>query len=290
MSTTIESTRKLPKPMAKPMEYVLLIIGSLIVAFSFNVFLLPNQVASGGVSGISIIVQSVTGIAPAITQWVLNIPLFIAGWLLLGRNFGIKTAIGTVILPFFVYLTQNIPPLTDNMLLAAIYGGMGVGLGIGIVFRGKGSTGGLDLAAQIVHKYTGISLGLCIAMLDGLVILTAGIVLSPEKALYALIGLFATSKTIDVVQMGLSYSKVAYIVSEKTEEITEGVLHELDRGLTKLNAAGGFTGNEKTVLMVVVSQTEVYKLKALVKEIDPGAFVILTDANEVLGKGFKGIH
>ncbi|MFE5324097.1 YitT family protein [Paenibacillus sp. NPDC056579] len=276
-------------PTHRVMEYVLLLLGSLLIAISFNMILSPNQVASGGVSGISIIVDQVFGIEPAFTQWALNIPLFLIGTWVLGKQFGLKTAVGSVLLPLLIYITRGLPPLTDNLLLASIYGGILIGMGLGLVFRGRGSTGGLDLAAQMIHRLTGLSLGLAVAALDGMVILTAGIVLSPEKAMYALIGLFVTSKTINVVQLGLSYSKVAFIISCKTEEIRGAILHELDRGLTQLKATGGYTGEERTVLMVVVGQTEVSRLKELVKFIDPGAFVIISDTNEVLGEGFK-IH
>jgi uncharacterized membrane-anchored protein YitT (DUF2179 family) len=270
-----------------PLEMVLLLTGSLLIAISFNLFLSPNGIASGGVSGISIIVQHVFGTEPALTQWALNIPLFLLGLWLLGGQFGVKTAVGSVLLPLLVLLTRDLPTLTDNLLLASIYGGILVGAGLGLVFRGKGSTGGLDLAAQLIHKFTGISLGLCVAMLDGLVILTAGLVLSPEKALYALIGLFVTGKTINIVQIGLSYSKVAFIISDHMEAIRQAVLKDLDRGLTMLQATGGYTGENRTVLMVVVGQTEVSRLKELVRTTDPGAFVILSDTNEVLGQGFK---
>ncbi|KEQ25291.1 YitT family protein [Paenibacillus tyrfis] len=268
-------------------EYGLLLIGSLLIAVSFNAFLSPNRVASGGVTGISIIVQTLFGFEPAYTQWTLNIPLFLAGTLLLGRQFGAKTAVGSVVLPLMVLLTRGFPALTNNLLLASIYGGILIGMGLGLVFRGRGSTGGLDLAAQLIHRYTGLSLGLCVAMLDGLVILSAGIVLSPEKAMYALIGLFVTSKTISVVQIGLNYSKVAFIVSSASDKIREAILHELDRGLTELEAKGGYTGQSRAVLMVVVGQTEVIRLKTLVRKLDPEAFVILSDTNEVLGEGFK---
>ncbi|GAA4873764.1 YitT family protein [Paenibacillus vulneris] len=276
-----------PGPGQRVMEYVLLLLGSLLIAISFNMFLSPNQVASGGVSGISIIVNSLFGIEPAMTQWALNIPLFLLGTWALGGQFGVKTAIGSVLLPLLILLTRDLPPLTNNILLASIYGGILIGMGLGLVFRGRGSTGGLDLAAQMIHRFTGLSLGLAVAMLDGMVILTAGIVLSPEKALYALIGLFVTSKTINIVQLGLSYSKVAFIISSETAPIREAILHDLDRGVTQLHATGGYTGEERTVLMVVVGQSEVTRLKQLVKALDPGAFVILSDTNEVLGEGFK---
>jgi uncharacterized membrane-anchored protein YitT (DUF2179 family) len=282
-----EPAIRIGSPLHQFMEYSLLVIGSFIVALSFNLFLNPNQIASGGVAGISTIVEQKLGIMPAITQWAFNIPLFVAGVMLLGGKFGIKTAVGSVILPLFVLLTSRMEPLTDNLLLATIYGGIGIGAGLGIVFRGRASTGGLDLAAQIVHKFTGLSLGLAIAILDGAVILGAGLAFSPEKALYALIGLFVTSKTIDIVQVGLAYSKVAFIISDHTEDISRAILNDLDRGLTGLSGFGGYTRQGKTVLMVVVGQTEVSKLKALVKSIDPSAFIILSNTAEVLGEGFK---
>jgi len=270
------------------MEYTLLIAGALIIAASFNVFLNPNRIASGGVAGISTIVYSLAGVEPAMTQWFLNIPLFLAGWRLLGGQFSTKTAVGSLILPLFVLLTRHFPPLTENTLLAAIYGGIGIGLGLGIVFRGKGSTGGLDLLAQLIHRYTGLPLGLAVAVLDGSVILASGIAFNPEKALYALVGLFVTTKTIDIVQMGWQNSKIAFIITNRTEEVSRAVLHDLDRGLTKLEALGGYTGEERTLLMVVVNQNEVTRLKAAVKKIDPRAFMILSQANEVLGEGFRG--
>ncbi|MDF2662204.1 MAG: hypothetical protein K0Q94_4995 [Paenibacillus sp.] len=266
---------------------MLLLTGCLIIALSFNMFLNPNRIASGGVAGISTIIQHLFGIEPAIMQWVLNIPLFMLGLLFLGGQFGLKTAVASIVLPLFVLLSRDIGPLTTDPLLATIYGGIGIGAGLGIVFRGRGSTGGLDSAAQLIHKWTGIGYGIAVAMLDGAVIVTAGIVFSPEKALLALIGLFVTTKTIDVVQIGFRYSKVAFIMTKETEAIREAVLFELDRGLTVLAGRGGYTGEDRPTLMVVVSQTEVTRLKTLVKAVDPAAFVILADASEVLGEGFK---
>jgi uncharacterized membrane-anchored protein YitT (DUF2179 family) len=274
-------------PLHQVIEYIFIIVGAAVLAVSFNIFLNPNQIASGGVAGISTILYNYFGFEPALTQWAINIPLFFAGLLLLGGKFGMKTAVGSIVFPLLVLLTRDLDPPTSNPLLAAIYGGIGVGVGLGIVFRGRGSTGGLDLAAQIIHKYTGLTLGLCIAILDGLVILTAGIVFSPEKALFALIGLFVTTKTIDVVQMGFSYSKVAFIISKETDTLQQAVLYDLDRGLTVLNGYGGYTGENKCIFMVVVSQTEVIKLKSIVKAVDPQAFIILSDTTEVLGEGFK---
>jgi uncharacterized membrane-anchored protein YitT (DUF2179 family) len=278
---------RIGSPLHQVIEYGLLLAGCLAIALSFNFFLNPNQIASGGVAGISTIIQQLFGIEPAVMQWVLNIPLFILGMLFLGGQFGLKTAVASVVLPLFVLLTRDLGPLTTNALLATIYGGIGIGAGLGIVFRGRGSTGGLDSAAQLIHKWTGVGYGIAVAMLDGAVILAAGIVFSPEKALYALIGLFVTTKTIDIVQIGFRYSKVAFIMTKEMEAIRDAILFELDRGLTLLDGRGGYTGEDRPTLMVVVSQTEVTRLKTIVRSVDPNAFIILTDAHEVLGEGFK---
>lgn len=275
-------------PAAKTTSQILLLLtGCLIVAVSFNLFFVSGGIASGGVSGISILVQRTMGIVPAYTQWALNVPLFLAGLLVFGKRFALQTLLGSFVLPLFVLLTSGWPPPTHNPLLAAIYGGIGVGIGLGLVFRGRGSTGGLDLAAQLLQRYTGLRLGLALPLFDGMVIVAAGLIISPENALYALIALFVTSKTIDIMQTGLLVSKVAFIISSRSEEIGASVLRDLDRGMTRLQAQGGYTGAERPVLMVVVRQNEVSRLKLLVQTIDPDAFVIISDTAEVLGQGFQ---
>ncbi|MCM3322791.1 YitT family protein [Cytobacillus kochii] len=279
--------RKTVSGNSKLVEYVFVLIGSALVAISFNLFLLPNEVASGGVSGISTILKAITGWEPAYVQWALNIPLFIAGVILLGGSFGIKTLVGTIFLPFVVFLTKDLEPWTMDPLLASLFGCIGVGLGLGITFRGKASTGGTDLAAQIIHKYTGLSLGVCVALIDGLIVIAAAFVFDIEKGLYALIGLYVTSKTIDIVQVGLGRKKMALIITNRQDEVRDGILNKIDRGVTKLSAYGGYTDHERPVLMCVVDQTEFTKLKQLVQSIDPSAFIIVSDASEVLGEGFK---
>ncbi|MCM3786647.1 YitT family protein [Neobacillus mesonae] len=264
-----------------------IIFGAFVMAIAFNLFLVPNQIASGGVSGISILAQAGFGFEPAFTQWALNIPLFIAGYAVLGRQYAIRSLLGSVMLPLFVFLTKDWTVPTSNPLLASIFGGIGVGLGIGIVYRGRGSTGGLTTLAQIIQKYSGLRLSLSVMLLDGTVIILAGILLSLENSLYALISLYVTGKVIDAVEMGFGTSKVAYIISNYTEPITKAILNDLDRGVTKLSAQGGYTDDDRTVLMVVVGQSEIARLKTLVRSVDPNAFVTITNAHEVLGEGFK---
>lgn len=263
------------------------IVGAAVLATSFNLFLLPNGIASGGVAGISVLVERLLHIPPAITQWSLNIPLLIIATIVLGKKFGIKVLLGSTVFPLFVLLTSHLPSPTHTPMLAAIYGGIGVGIGLSIVFRGGGSTGGLDLAAQMLHRLTGVPYNLAVVCFDGAVIIGTAFVISPEVALYALISLFVTSKTIDFAQNGLQLSKVAFVISERSKELEPIILNELDRGFTKLRGEGGYTGNERNVLMVVVAQQEVIKLKKLVAGYDPEAFVIISNTAEVLGKGFK---
>ncbi|WP_391120426.1 YitT family protein [Psychrobacillus sp. L3] len=287
MTTNNRKHKELPPLLEQGRDYLYIIIGAAIIAIGFNVFLLPNQVASGGVSGISTILKGVLGWEPGLVQYAFNIPLFIAGLFFLGAKFGIKSFVGTLTLPAVVLFTSSWEPWTTNPLLGALFGGITIGLGLGIVFRGGASTGGTDLAAQIITKYTGFSLGKSVLLIDGLIVLSAAFVFDIEKALYALIALFVTTKTIDIIQLGFSQSKMIYIITNKQEEIRNAIYKEIDRGVTKLPAIGGYTDEERPILMVVAYQSEFTKLKQLVKTLDPTAFVIVSDAYEVLGEGFK---
>lgn len=269
------------------LEYVYVIAGAAIVAIGFNAFLLPNQVASGGVSGISTILHGLFGWNPGLVQYAFNIPLFLAGVVILGKKFGVKSFIGTITLPLVVLLTDSWQPWTANPLLGALFGGIVVGLGIGLVFKGNASTGGTDLLAQIITKYTGLTLGTSVLLIDGLIAISAAVVFDLEKGLYALIGLYVTTKTIDIIQLGFSQSKMVYIITLKQDEVRDAIYAEINRGVTKLPAIGGYTGEARPVLMVVVYQTEFTKLKQLIRTVDPSAFVIVSDAYEVLGEGFK---
>jgi uncharacterized membrane-anchored protein YitT (DUF2179 family) len=269
-------------------DYTYILVGAAVVAIAFNLFLLPNKIASGGVSGISTIVAHMLGIEPAFTQWAFNIPLFVLGILLLGGlRYGIKTLVGTIFLPLVVFLTRDWSVGFEDALLGALFGGIGVGIGLGLVFRASASTGGTDLAAQIIQKYTGLTLGAAVFIIDGLIVMTSAFTFGIELALYALISLYVTGKTVDIVQMGVGYAKVALIISNRQEDLRRGILQDVDRGVTKLSGYGGYTKEERDVLMCVVHQTEVTKLKQVVKAVDPKAFVIVTNATEVLGEGFK---
>ena len=270
-------------------EYFFVIAGAAVVALGFNLFLFPNQIASGGVSGISTILHGLFGWNAGLVQYALSIPLFIAGVLILGKAFGFKSLLGTLALPFFIIITEDLEAATMEPLLGAIFGGIVVGTGIGLVFKGRASTGGTDLLAQIITKYTGLTLGTSVLIIDGVIAVSAAIVFDIEKGLYAIIGLYITTKTVDIIQMGFSQSKMVYIITTKQDEVRDAIYRDVNRGITKLPAVGGYTDEERPVLMVVVYQTEFTKLKQVVKTVDPSAFVIVSDAYEVLGEGFKRV-
>lgn len=265
-------------------------LGAFLIAVGVNWIFVPNQIVTGGLTGIGILVEYAFHLPISITTLLLNVPLFIAGWRMLGgQAFGYKTLYGFLILSLFIQLTTAMRtiPLTNEPLLASIYGGAVLGAGIGIVFRGRGTTGGTDLLARLAQKLTGISPGVLLLAIDGTIIASAAVMFSVERILYALVSLYVTGKTIDFIQEGLSRSKVAYIISPSHDQIKREVLHSLDRGVTQLRAVGGYTGEDREILLCVVSQSEVTKLKEVVRAIDPDAFVIVSDAHEVLGEGFR---
>ncbi len=269
------------------LEYGLVLLGSFFIAIGFNLFLLPNDVASGGVIGISTILNALFDWQPSFVQWSINIPLFFLGTFILGKNFGLKTLVGTIFVPLFVALTSTLAPATPNPLLGAIFGGMAAGLGIGTVFKGKGSTGGIDLAAQILHKFVPLPFGICIALFDGVIVLTSMFVFSIEQGLYALIGLFITSRTVDLVQVGLNTSKNIMIITERVDEVRQALLNEIDRGVTVWHAEGGYTKQNRKIIMCVVTQSEFSRTTQFIKSIDPSAFIVVMNASEVIGEGFS---
>ncbi|MDO9574806.1 MAG: YitT family protein [Candidatus Contubernalis sp.] len=263
------------------------LLGSLIMTLGLNMFLIPNIIASGGVSGLGIIIFHTLNIPVGLTILISNIPLFIAAWKFLGTKFVIRSLAGSLFLPLLVEGLSFLPVITTDLLLASIYGGILLGIGLGIVFRSGSSTGGTALAAQLLHYSIGLSTGQSLLGIDFIIIAFAGLVFSAELAMYALISLIVTSKVIDLVQEGLSIAKACYIISDSGPEIGQAIKSDLDRGYTVLKGQGGFTGQEKEILLCVVSQAEVTSLKKIVWHIDPESFVIVSNVHEVLGEGFQ---
>ncbi|WP_050179716.1 YitT family protein [Domibacillus robiginosus] len=270
-------------------QYLFLVLGTFIIALCFNLLQSPNQIASGGLTGASLVLGDIFHLSSAIILWAATLVLLIGGSCFLGVHTILKNIIGSLFIPFFVYVTKEIPPLTHDPLLAAIYGGLGVGFGLAVVFRAEGNTGGFTLIAQILHQKKAIKHSTSILVMDAAVMIAGGIVFSPEKALYALVGAFVTRLTMDyAVRVQQKNSKVAYIISsmEFEKQISESILTELDRGLTKLSGSGGYTNNERIVMVTVLAPSKIATLKALVQHVDPHAFIILCEATEVFGEGF----
>lgn len=272
----------------KVLNYLGIVFGVILVAISIVVFLAPNKLVGGGVSGIAIILYHTFKFPIGLVMIILNIPIFILGIRLLGLHFGIKTFFGSILLSILVDLFNSFPiPSITNNFLATIYGGLIAGFGLGIVFKYGGSTGGTDILAQILSHYSGLNLGHALLFIDGVIVLSAGFIFNFELALYALLVILIQGYAIDLVQEGLSYTKAALVFSEKPRELGEKILYDLGRGVTIFYGMGLYTGQEKEILYCVVSQSEVSKLKELIHKNDPKAFVVISPAHEVLGEGFK---
>ncbi len=271
-------------------DYIGITVGSLFVALALTVFLVPNRIAAGGISGLATVFYYITSFPIGVTMLAINIPLFFAGTKIMGASFGFRTIYGILSLSIFTDLLQpHMVSLTDDLLLASIYGGVLSGIGLGIVFRSRGTTGGTDLIASLINHFTGVTVGEGLLIADGIVVTLAGIFFNLEVALYAAVTIFITSNTIDTVQEGLHFKKGVLIISDKVDEINEMVVNDLNRGATRFEAKGGYTGAAKDVLLCVISRTEISELKKAITEIDKEAFVIISNVNEVLGEGFTEI-
>ncbi len=268
--------------------YLGVVMGVVITAFGVSFFLIPAKIAAGGVSGLATVIFHLTGFPAGVVMLVLNLPLFLISWRVLGPRFGVKTLLGTISLSIFVDVFNQIAvPITTDLLLAAIYGGVISGIGLGIAFRSGGSTGGTDMAAQLVAEIFHTSVGQGLLLVDGFVILLAGAAFGLELAMYALIAVFITTKTIDVVQEGRNYAKGVYIISDFADEIGGTIMARLERGVTSLAGRGMWTKAKKDVLFAIVSRAEISRVKEIVREFDETAFIVITDVHEVLGEGFR---
>jgi uncharacterized membrane-anchored protein YitT (DUF2179 family) len=267
-----------------------IIIGTALMAAAYNMFLIPNRLAAGGISGLGILLFHLYLIPVGMTVLIVNVPLFFLAWKYLGWKFVAHSLTGTILMPFMLEFFTFLPLVTTDLLLASVFGGIGVGLGLGIVFRSRGSTGGTALVAQLFHHFWGLTSGYGLIGADLAIIVVAGFIFGPEVALFGLLSLFVSSKAVDFIQEGFSLSKAALIITnKKRDEITKKILSELGRGATFLDGHGAYSGEKKGIIFCVVSQSQVTRLKSIVREIDPAAFVIVSNVGEVLGEGFGPI-
>ena len=268
-------------------ETLYVTLGAFILAISVNLIFLPNQIVAGGASGLSIVLNELFGWNVALTLYAINIPLLILCFLLLGKDVGLKTIYGSLINPFFIAITGSLPPLTNNIFLATLYGGVLTGIGLGLVFRGHASTGGSAIISQIVNKYFKISLGVSVFVVDGFVIATALFVFTKDTVLFSLISLFIIGRVIDRVQVGVLRSKNLFIISDKYEAIHQIFIKELDKGVTLLPIEGGYTQKQGKIIMTVIPEKEFMAIKEAILAIDETAFFVALDASEVNGRGFS---
>ncbi|TCL69978.1 uncharacterized membrane-anchored protein YitT (DUF2179 family) [Hydrogenispora ethanolica] len=273
------------------LDYLGILVGVSLTSLALAWLQIPNKIAAGGVSGLAIVLYYLWGWSVSWTMFMLNLPLFLACLWVFGPRFGAKTLFGAAFISITLEFWEKVIkllPLTRDPFLAALYGGVVAGIGMGIAFRFRGTTGGTDLAAQLLHRFTGISVGQSLLIFDGTIIALAGVVFrSTELALYAIITLFVTGKIVDIILEGFDYAKAAFIISEHSEAIGQKILSELQRGATGLTGRGLYSTTRKEVILCVISRAEVVKMKELVHQIDPKAFVIISDVHEVLGEGFK---
>ena len=268
-------------------DYILILIGASIMGFAIKNIYDPIGLVTGGASGVAIILKKQFGVPLWLTNTAINIPLFAAAAKLKGWSFIKRTLLATVTLSVSLYVIPEMPFLMDDLFLTALFGGLITGAGAGIVFACQATTGGTDMLAAIIRRWLPhYTLAQILQVLDAAIVLIGAGIFGVTYALYALIAIYAVSKVSDGIIEGMKYSKVAYIISDQSEEIAAAILKELERGVTALDARGMYSGNRKDVLFCVVSRKEIAQLKELVVGHDAQAFVIVSDAREVLGEGF----
>ena len=268
-------------------KYLVLIIGSLIYSAGLEIFLVPNNIIDGGVVGISIMTSYLTGIPFGVYMLVLNLPFLYLGYKQIGKTFAISTIISIIALSIFSEFLEPVPQITQDYFLAAIFGGIIAGAGVGLVIRQGGSLDGTEITAIILDRKTSFSVGEVVMFFNLFILGAAGFVFGWDKAMYSLVAYFIISKMIDVVLKGLDESYAVMIVSDEYEEIADALMHRLGRGVTYLHGQGAYTGDDKQVLYCVVTRLEVVKLKEIALEKDETAFVTINPVHDIVGGRFK---
>ncbi len=276
-------------------RYLPITLGTAIYAFGLHYFIIPNLLMEGGITGIALLLNYSLSLPPSITTLVLNIPLFVLGWYVFGKFTMASTIFGTVSLSIFLWIMelaikfQWLTPFytQDDYLLVALYAGVTLGAGLGIVFRYGGTTGGSDIIARIVQKKWGWSMGQFILLMDVVVISASLFYIPKEKVLYTLVTVFIASRMIDFIQEGAYAAKAFTIITDHSEAVAVAITREIDRGVTLFPAKGAYSQAPKQVVYCVVYRHEMRRMKAIVRSIDPKAFLVISDVHDVLGEGFK---
>ncbi len=287
-----ENARKLKKHIRQRevlIAYAQLLPGCVIGAAAYPLFLTPNNIAPGGITGVAIILNYLFSLPVGTVSLLLNIPLFIAGYRTMGRLFAFRSLLATILFSLLIDILP-LQAMTVDPLLGTLFGGVLLGIGLGLIIRGGATTGGTDMLARMVHRrFQFITTGTFLFALDFIVVACAGIMVGTTEALYALINIYVSSRVIDAVMIGFGGNKACLIISGAWEVIMKRVMHEMNRGVTRLSARGGYTGEERPTLLCVLSRQEVMAIKNIVQEEDEKAFMIIMDAHEAIGDGFSGM-
>ena len=270
-------------------DYALIVLGTFLAALSLPLFFLPYDIAPGGISGISTVLASVLPLSVGLISFVLNVPLFLIGWRTVGWRFAVRSFIAMSLMSLFIDLVP-VRDVSGNVMLASVFGGVLLGVGLGLVVRAGATTGGTDMAAKMIHSRVAfLPIAAILFLIDGLVVAVAALAFGLQAALWALIALFVSSQAMDSVIKGFNTAMQFMIISRDAEEIVRRIHTEIDRGCTRLMAEGTYSRLPVGTLLCVVSRTEAPRLKKLVAEVDPKAFVTVCNVHEALGEGFTGI-
>ena len=267
-------------------ECFIVSIACIIMAFNTNYFYLGNKLAQGGVSGLSLIIHYITEIDISYIYFALNIPLIIVAYIFIGKNFVFKTLFATIILTIFLKVFGSFRGPIDDILMASIFGGGINGIAIGIIFYAGGSSGGTDIIAKIINQHYGVAIGKVLLTIDFIILSMVAFIFGKVIFMYTLISLLVSSKMIDIIQEGIYSAKGVTIITNRVEELRKKIMEDTGRGITLINAKGAYTQKEIGMLYCVVGKYQLMKVKSIVKEIDPMAFMIVSQVHEVIGKGF----
>lgn len=266
---------------------IAMLLGAVLVATGLEIFLVPNEIIDGGITGISIMISHLTGLPLGIFLFILNLPFCYIGYKQIGKTFAFSTVLGIIILSIFTSLFHPIPAFTGDILLASIFGGMIVGVGVGLTIRFGGAMDGIEVLSIVINKKVPFSVGEIIMVFNFFILGAAGFVFTWDRAMYSLIAYIIAFKAIDVVVEGMEQSKSAWIISEKSDDIGEAILFRLGRGVTYMSGAGAYSGEFTKVIFCVITRLEEAELKNIIDDIDSTAFLAISDIAEVRGGRFK---
>ncbi len=275
-------------------NYSFIVLGAFILSASFVLFITPYKIVPGGVYGISIVLHYLLGTPVGMVALAFDIPLTIIGLKVLGPRFGIKTVLGFTLTAVFVdgltLLYGTVPLVEDDALLSSIFGGLFAGVGLGLIFKSKATSGGTDIVAMMLSKYSRMPVGQLMIAVDSTIVLLGLVAFGDWKIpLYSLIVIFITGKVIDTILEGMNYDKVLFIISDQTQEIRDKIIHDLNRGGTLIEGKGLYNQTDRSIVFTVVNRRETVILQDYIRQIDPKAFVTVLNANEILGEGFKSL-